>query len=341
VGINLTNLPYDPTAIFDNPMVEQTQSAVGTFQDCPQKYIFRYLMWLTTDGVSMPLLTGTAVHHGLAEVLQHLATPAVAIELARVAIDKVFAKHLDNPMHVDKTPDLRKGQAQAHAMIEAYVRARGAIMQEQWEIVSVENAYRCKIDAHIGSALCDRMAGRVDGIITLNEGGNNETWLVEHKTRSTLKGLNQAGTLEMDMQCLWYYQLAMRDNVMATGVMYDVLAKPSHRLNDRGWLELMGRMLTAMMSDPAKYLLCEPIPLSEDNVIRASNNFARTMDHMDNLTPQDVLMHTHRCTDYYSDCPYAHLCRAGADAGEPESVLAMPEAQLYIIKEPHEELNDD
>lgn len=344
--ITLEQLPFDPDNLFGKPLVEITQSSLSTFLACPQKFVFRYLMFLDTVKLSMPLLTGSAVHKGLEVFLDpEDVTPMEnrvdkAIKDALSVFDKAEERTDLLPVGMDDKLDV--GRATACALLEAWYILYSSDF-ERWKILHKEMKVRSEPDATIHSPLEDRMAGMIDGIIQDEEG---KVWILEHKTRSTFHGFSVAG-LELDTQALWYMILCKHvlkkkfgAGINPLGFMYDGMVKPQHRLNSNGWRDLKERMKNALLESPEKYFVVQPIPMDEATVTLAREHFARIVKAMDSLTAATVYRNTRACADY-GGCPYVPLCKDGADVSRPAEVLQLPAIAQFQFRGLHSELTED
>lgn len=333
----MREVPYDPTKVFQNPLVELTQSSVGTFLTCRQKYVFRYLMQLKPIGLNVPFLVGGAVHSALDIVLSPKnCTHTVEERLmwAEKAIEDKFEKALAEHLIPDTTK-FNQGRAQAHAVLRTWVSYY--IDSLPFTVLSTEEKVRSRASS-INSPLVDRMAGQLDGHV-VSKDDPDEHGVLEHKTKYALGNYDWVAMLPVDMQVMWYVKLALdRWHVSISRLYYNVMAKPQHRTGE--YKELAKKMFDAMCADTAKYFFFDDPLISMEDVERAYENWGRTVDMMDNLCPKTVTMNNKACT-YYNGCAYCSLCTRGADAAYPERVLEIPEIELYSFAPPHEELDGD
>lgn len=334
--VDLDNLPYDVHRLFDNPMILHTQSSIKAFRKCPQKYVFRYLLWLDTDYVNVPFVVGRAVHAGLAVRL----SPTIPEEQKGLLIDQALSKPFDDVLSLpaiggEIDGKLRQGQAQAYALTELWP-VNHAEMLLNWKVKEVEVTVR-NLNATIASPLEERMAGRLDALVQRIADG--EHWLVEHKSRSAMGNTSWINNLEMDTQAIWYYHLA-KPFYTLSGFYYDILVKPQHRLGSGSWIDLKERMVEAISETPEKYFACPDVLFNQSAIDRYSEMFKRQIRVIDELKPDKVFMNDDACSDY-SGCPYRALCEAGADCANPAAVMELPEIALFSLKEPHAELDDE
>ncbi len=341
--ISLDQLPYNPETVYDQPLIEVTQSSLQTFLACPQKFAFRYLLLLRPKGVSIPLLVGTAVHAGLEVLLnpEDKRPGSERVDDALKAVEHPFKYYEEHPeLTVGKEDKIEHGRAQAHACVEAWWVINGDDLKD-WKIIKTEMNVRAQPSATITSPLQDRMAGKLDGLL---QDTHSTNWLLEHKTRSRMDNLDVLG-LELDHQALWYICMSVikskRDGSIPVpdGFLYDAIQKPMHRMTHRGWEDLKNRMFEAMIADPQKYFHLAPIKVEADTLTRAFDNFKRIVEQMDGLTAENVYMNLTSCDDY-GGCPYRRLCYNRANAANPKAVLTMPGIDMYEIAQPHEELKD-
>ena len=333
----MDSLPYDVDTLFENPLVELTQSAMGTF-GCRQKYVFRYLMWLVPRGAIHYFVAGKAMHRSMEIMLdpknQHMSAEE-RLMWAEREIDAIFDQAMLDAL-VLNTDKFNKARAQSHACVKAWTFHW--IDNLPFTMIEPEAKVRAKEGATTSSPLIDRMAGMLDGRVKDNIGEPVEC-LLESKSRYTLTGFDPYGSLPLNLQLLWYVKLAMeRWNTEVTKVYYNLLGKPQHRTGS--YEELTAKMTNAMVQDPDKYLAIPDILIDLDVVNRQYKNWERVVDHIDNLKPKDVTLNLNMCDDF-DGCHYRPLCLACVDAGCPRSVFDCDQIAMYAFKEPHSELSEE
>lgn len=345
--IHLDQLPYNPAEIYNSPLIELTQSSVTTFMSCPQKFVFQYLLRIRRSGISLPLIVGKAVHKGLEIINAAGRDPqenpyAVRIPMALNAVDDIFETILETKpeLCLGLEDRLEHGRAQAHAILRSWWIVYGDVMNE-WNMLHKELVVRTSPGVTHQSALLDRMGGMIDGVILDQEG---KCWILEHKTRRSLMGLN-ISSLSLDAQALWYmllcHMILTRQGIslLPQGFLYDTMAKPQHRLSANGFNDLVERMHSAMVATPDKYFSMIPISVEKSTLDHALYNFRKIVRHMDNLSPDTVYKNLKACDDY-GGCPYKPLCQQHADVADPLSIFKFPELSMYEITDIHVELEE-
>ena len=330
-------LPYDLTKVFQNPLVELTQSSMGTFMTCRQKYVFRYLLWLSPSGINVPFLVGGAVHKGL-DIILSPKNCQLSVEDRLMLAEKAIKEKFDNALSEHVIPDttkLNQGRAQAHAILRTWVFHY--IDSLPFTVLGTEECIRARATS-VNAPLVDRMAGQLDGhVVAVDD--QDEHGLLEHKTRYAMGSYDPVAMLPIDMQVMWYVKLAMDVwQVHIQRLYYNVMAKPQHRSGE--YEVLAKKMFDAMVVDTAKYFYFTDPYIQIEDVERAYENWQRVVDMMDNLCPATCTMNTKACS-YYNGCPYSILCTRGADVANPESVFQIPEVEMFQLVSPHEELDRD
>lgn len=345
--IDIDNLPYDPDHLYDHPLVEITQSAMGSFTTCMQQYVLRYLMKIVPLGISIPLVIGTAVHN----VFEYILDPKNKdkgrkrqLKITKM-IDDVFdavVERADMTWNID-SEKLERGRAQAHAICRAWEVLYDH--KSMFKVLHTELNVRAKTGATVDSPLMDRAAGKIDGIVL--DLYSKAAKLLEHKTRFSLKNLNFIEGLPLDHQAMWYMLLyenwkqqpenkkLVKSIKQVDGFYYNVIAKPQHRKGDFG--ELVERMVSAMCETPDNFFSMTPVEVTYEMIDRAKVNFEKIVKRMDNLSPDNVEMNTKAC-NMYGGCPYRKLCSAGADVSNPRAILSLPQLDMYRFQAEHEEL---
>jgi hypothetical protein len=333
-------------------MVEITQSALGDFAACEQRYVFRYLLRLRRREIALPLLIGSAVHKGF----EHLVDPSSALgydarmPLVRSTVHEEFDKAQEQTDLLTPTVEgkMEQARAQALSLLEAWFIVYGDIFKD-WKWIHTEMRIRSQEGACLCSPLVDRMAGMIDGVVI--DPDDNLMYLVEHKTRSRMDTLD-SNSLDLDAQANWYIILCrvvltrlqeragQINTLMPQGFFYNAMKKPQHRTPRDDFEGLTKKMVQAIVTEPDKYFSLDRIQIEQQVIDRHWDNFQRMIKRMDSLTPEIVTMNTRACEDY-AGCPFKPLCQNCAHAGRPEEVLNLPPIDLYEIAPQHPELEED
>lgn len=329
-------------------LVEVTQSAMGTYLNCQQRFALRYLYHLRRRGFVSALATGTAVHAGL-EVLMTptrngIDTPQRLPE-ALAIVDNHFAKISEDAtdMAMIDATKLQTAWAQASAIVEAWAIVNAQEVRT-WEVKGLECVVRAHPEADTSWHYLDRGAGKLDGLVIRN----GQVLLLERKTRRSLSDFDIM-SLPLNMQLLWYAILsdyASRSAPEGTlwqpthGALYDVIAKPQHKLTAKGQHDLQTRMRDAMLADPDRYFCIAPVEWTEGLLDRAYVFFERLVASMDTLARGNIVANKTRCDDY-GGCPYKALCLEGADANDPRTVFDCPSIFQYEFVQGHSELESN
>lgn len=340
-----SDMPRTYDQLMERTLVHITQSAVTTAMTCMQRFAFRYLYHLSPRTISIPLVTGRAFHKAIEYVILHNNNDDVlgrTYDIIDKEIDAVIEK--SDLLEPDKLAKLEVARGQTQAMIGAWYIINGDFF-DAWKVIETELVIRNE-GITLDSAVCDRMCGKLDGIYEATDTDTGDTWLVEHKTRASLSGLS-AESLTLDTQLLWYWWLAVNacDVQTPSGVLYNAIQKPQHRMNDKGYTDLRQRMSDAMVKDPDKYFMCEPVLIEGDAVKRAAVNFERWIKKLDHLQPQDFTMetcssHNSPCTAY-GGCTYRSMCLEHVDTAIPNTVYNAAALNRYVIELPHSELDEE
>lgn len=359
--IDIEDLPYDPTTLHRSPpLAEVTQSSVAAFQRCQTKWFYRYRMHLVPVNKSIHLVIGRAVHAAFEEIFSTTPRkpkdPTIS-QIARKRIDAVFESEVDgNESWTADHEALEYGRAQATAVVEAWIIINGG-WTESLKVVAPEMNIRAVAKATAEEdPLWARTAGKIDGVV-IDDSGN--TWLLEHKTRWSIRDTDFLQALPVDHQTLFYAVLYRhvlkrieKDRTVGltvhgkqlakvsapVGFYYDVMVKPKHRKGDT-FEELKDRMVQAILEYPETYLCFEPVVLESAAVDRAEKNLERIVAEMDAIDADNVTQNFSACADFAEGCPYRSLCISGANAANPSSVFESPAIDHYIIQAPFEELD--
>lgn len=331
-------------------LTEATQSSMGTFMACQQKFIFTYWMRLQGKGESMALRVGEAFHKGLEVLLNPDDETPIDDRMPEVrkVIDEVFDKLSERSDLLDSgaLSNLDTHRATAHACVEAWFIIHCDLVRDEWEIIASEQVFRSTRNPTIPNStalsqrLEDNMAGKIDNLVRYQ----GEDWLAEHKALSFLTlRIIDINNLELNMQAMYYLLatlvLKQFEKFHLKGFLYNIVLKPQHKMTSAGFENLKQRMIHAMVSDPDKYFIMQPIEVDVETIKRHYRNFKRIYSDMRSITVDSVYMNTNSCNDY-GGCPFRTLCMNGADASKPAEVMLMPQIENFTVRggDIHQEL---
>ena len=338
VDLKVLAAPKSPAPSADPfvPDEQITQSSMGTFKTCEQKYFLRYRLGLVAEAEAHALQMGHMFHEGM----RFLVHPSQADEEQRLQQSlQCVNEHVDAALSGEGLVNVEKvntTHVQLHAMLRSWVTMRWDDFFDNWRVYDTERIYRGK-PPNACKHWTDRLAGKLDGLARPQDGATpvagsalmhlDDTWILEHKTYIGFGYLDFVNGLPLDHQAMFYCTLHGREHDAPKGFVYNALKKPQHTTGATfdGRVQYMCRKIAEA---PEKYLLLVPVPFETETVERAGRDIRRTIDAMDNLSPGKVQWDTQRCSDY-TGCPYGLLCRRGADVNVPDSVLAMPECINY------------
>lgn len=320
-------------------LIEQTQSSTKCFQDCKQKYVFRYVLGLQPSGANINLITGEAIHRGLESLISFPNNdPQTNLVNMRQKVSDYLDTLENNPFMLEQMDKLTVAKAQVFSLLEAWP-AYYANFFEEWEVIDTEVTIRAVEGANLKSHRPHRMAGKIDAIVKRK--CDSTIWIMENKSKRYLTGFNWSGNLELDHQVMWYALIGIRTGHPISGCLYNAIGKPQHRLSKTGYADLKFRMSNAIAAEPEKYFAMVPIDIDNYKLHRMEMHFSAIMDNVDAMHDTNKhlrpTMSTGRCGDF-GGCPYAPLCQAGADVNYPAAVMEMPEVNLFEICKPHGEL---
>lgn len=178
-------------------------SAIQTYEDCPRKYMFRYVMGLEDLGKAMPLVFGSAVHQGLAA---HYS-----------------GKDYQKAVQISLMKDMKKGYLVADTArdMERIARVMYESLQvfgRHYEAVNIEKRVQVPLKSPItGEVLSVPLVAIIDLETKSGE-------VVDHKTMSAF--IKSADTAQFDKQ-LRVYSMVYRQ----------VNRRPANRLTIQGLLK--------------------------------------------------------------------------------------------------------
>ena len=309
-----------------------THSMMQCFQDCRQKYQYRYVDEIVPVTSASALYFGSAIHRGLESWFKYGIKDA-----ALLAIE---CQDMPEPEII-----------RAKALLEKYIEQWSP---EQFEVVEVEYEFGSPIrnpetnrSSHVW-----RLRGKVDGLVRYK----GELFILEHKTTSKCDGA-YIDRILIDSQIATYasaIESVIREPV--AGAIYDILVKPQTRFKEGETDEEFEARKAALIAKsktgtsktqkqeretPEQFRERVLADISPDNFRREIVRFEAgdLRDHQVELWHIAKAMHkpaifknTGNCTKF-SGCPYLNLCRAKGD-------LACCEG-IYEHRRAHEELTEE
>lgn len=330
-------------------LTEYTYSAITCRMSCGQKYWLRYVLGLVPTQFQPQFFVGQLMHKFYEISLPYALgeTKDVADMFSRANVmfhkeaQKVMEGEMLDPFAAEK---LAYCLAQVKAMSRAWITVQGPIL-ENYTLVSTEEVIRAEKEDT--GRVIDKGAGAIDGILVDPQG---DLWILEHKNYSMIHHLS---TMELvtNFQANWYIALViyrLLDSLKVRGIdldgrrlrgfVYNVVKKPSHRLNaKKDYKELEDRMYAAMVDKPDSFFFCEPVEVNHGTVSQAISDAEKVIAQLRSLNPSDLYRNTTACENF-AGCEYKPLCQNGAYASDLESILCNPMLPCFRGESEHCEL---
>lgn len=191
-----------------------------TWQLCPKKFEFRYVLGVEPEFVPLPLAFGSAFHSALAYHYQWLmrGEPAPVDEVKQRFVDAfTLAKNGAVPLREDEDgTGFVLAEAKGLQMLDVTLAHPSAVPKK---VVGVEQSFTVDLyDAKSGELLDEKLRGVIDLIV--EEDGHRV--LVEHKTSSKKYTLDQ---LTYDTQLSGYAFAAEAQGWAEVGLRFSVTTK--------------------------------------------------------------------------------------------------------------------
>lgn len=330
--MNVKELPYDISKVFDNPLPVHSYTSLSTFQQCITKYVLLYLLRLVPKTPNKNLVGGHAFHQGLAALIAPggSSSPERRLKSAHVAIDKVFDKVLETPEGLlGNTPNLLD-----YARIQIHACTKAWYLQEIWKdfkVVELEKWIAVPPNTTINSPPLDRIVVKADGIIKYQK----ELAILENKTQATIiPQTDVVDNIALDFQAHIGVLIAKkRLKLNIQKFCYNIIAKPRHSIIPEDYEGTIAKMVEAMLAKPVNYLSgIIPVEVTQPDLKLCESNIARIMYRADNLTGMQVERNSVACL-MYTGCEYAALCKQSVDGAKPATVFKCPAISQYYIRE--------
>ena len=297
-----------------------THSSLSCFQQCRQKFKFRYIEGICPVTKSNALEFGSQMHL----VLQHLFE---CIEAQQTKGDTQYEPKesvIDRLCQMVEIADMEAiDRAKLKGLIIGYVNKWYESDCQEYEIVDVEREFTCEVDRFYHH----RFVGKADGIVKRKSDG--KYFILEHKTAAVVDN-DYIAQKQIDSQTMTYaFFLSKSMGIEISGAIHDILTKQKIRLK-KG--ETEEQFCQRLIDDVA-----------EDNFTRIFVEFGKQelADFVIELNhATDDLCHcdsyykcTGQCIGRYGACEYLPLCQNKCDLSGLE--------ELYDVRKPHEEISNE
>lgn len=183
-----------------------THSMTQCFQECRQKWDYRYNKQIVPVKPIRSLDVGSAVHAGLEFWFK--------FGLRAGAVDAALSRGAESGLTVDEMIKVR-------VMIEKYC---DVYAQEDFEVVSIEDTFTLPLVNPVTGRISRTFAfrGKTDGVVKKD----GKYWILEHKTTSSITE-QYINRIDIDAQIALYGWALERMGTPIEGAIYDIIQKPS------------------------------------------------------------------------------------------------------------------
>lgn len=292
-----------------------THSMTQCFQECRQKYDYRFNRQIVPAKPIRSLDVGSAVHAGLEFWFN--------FHLAAGAVDAAVSRGAELGLSVDD-------QIRVRVMLEGYCEL---YEQDDFEVVAIEDAFTLPLvnpkTGRISRTFAFR--GKPDGVVKKD----GKYYILEHKTTSSITDV-YIDRIDIDAQIALYGWALERMGTPIEGVIYDIIEKPGIKWKvgetDEEFEARKAALAaksktgksTAKKQEPDTYdtflercrneVVAEcfrrvEVPLTAERKREAIQNMWLTAKDMMGAA---IYPNTGSCTKF-DGCPYLPLCRAHGD----------------------------
>lgn len=278
-----------------------SHSRLQTLLDCPMKYKHKYKNRMSTRGIIIPFLVGTAVHQFKETHYQFRGKkPKLALSRAKKEFDKVLSKEKKN-LSSDQIHDI---SCQA-AMVEGICRAYPKHYKDdfrRFKVFLTEQTAEIMLGDEVYHGYIDCLVQDVHG----------DWWVLETKTAAQINA-SYLDKVQIDSQVTGYMWLAREIlGEFPKGVIYDVIKKPGIRLKKAETKQAYTRRVVDeyIKHGAVKNMLVrEEVLIHDRQLKRWKKNMAATLKWAAGLTTYH--MNTGACLPMYGACGFLDACCSG------------------------------
>lgn len=175
----------------------------------------------------------------------------------------------------------------------------------------VEGSFSIPYELKDGTGRKTVVRGKQDGVFRVPK-RPKELWLMEHKFKSFIQEENLVDTLSLDFQVnVYLWALRRLYGIVPTGVLYDIIRKPSIRQNRSETFQVYCKRLEKdVQSRPEFYFIRLEICISEKDMDKFEIEFEYLLRDFVNWFDKSIghYKNTYHCVDKYGRCPYLPIC---------------------------------
>ena len=276
-----------------------TNSSITTWLSCHRKFKLQYEDLISLKAIATPLVIGSIVHEGLADLLQGKGLEHATAHV-RTLIKKARAGILEDPEGFEDDAVIIEG------MIRGWDKNRGHLKDAKpwvWQDKTwVEQVFEVKMSGG------EVITGKIDGVVTLPDG----IWVVEHKTAGRVDSA-YINRLAVDAQVSMYsWAIWKLLGEKPKGTIYNVLGKPGIRQKKtESPAQFQERLLTELTSDP-KYFFSTMLYRDDQQLQDFDKNLQHIIDDVRRERDRKAWVpNTSQCSMIGRTCNMLPICASG------------------------------
>lgn len=285
-----------------------TQSMLSAFLTCRQKSTFQIEGWENSGTNNSAYQRGDYFHYLLEMWYSGKITKGLVYEEGLIDVFINKCEHLwikkQSKTRVLNQDDLIETFSMAYAIFPEYVKYwRASDINKTWE--ELEQVFDTVWQGY-------RLRGKRDGLFKYIKQGSR--WLFETKTKGAIEEELMLDILGFDFQNLFYLTNLKIENKPASGVVYNIIRKPSLKQHKKETKEeFIARIAEDVKTRPKHYFKRYEVAYAPQMVNSFEAQLKMKLDLFKEVIEgrQPIFRNESACTSTWMKCPYIKACSSG------------------------------
>lgn len=292
-----------------------SQSLLGAWQSCPQRFLFMVNRWIKIDGDAV-FEFGNIYHEMLDQSSTAGKAPSKSILKGRL---KRYAKKREHELSANALESFGEKIELAGMILEEYFKYYPEDFAEK-TVIKAEQLFEVEFNGVV-------LRGKKDLRFYFNK-NPNQIWLKEIKTKGRIDADILEGVLNFDLQNLFYIladDIEYNDDVKF--VLYDIIRNPGHKRNaNETFQQYVDRIHAHIIKEPEHFFVRYECPYTLNTKKRFKKELIVKLNLLQLFLSGKIPFYRNECachTPY--KCQYLDACASGNMVGYKQQDLLFPE----------------